>query len=218
MNENLYSPVYKRLAFALIFSPAIYLFFFLMTRSSSQDGVMAAVMIFLPLSLLSILLFVLSIKKFKSISQTASKVTISTGRILHIILVSFVVLLCLFLSATKGWSSFILFPTAFVAVFLYQRMQLSTNTDVGVVGMNSKINTSGTLALMSIQTLTILGFYVTAVGYDDTDRNVVFGFIASHADSALTMISNGLSILCAIIFIVVTSLIYKILIQRRRTS
>jgi hypothetical protein len=78
---NEYSSVYKRVAVALIFSPAIYLFFLLLTSATSQDGIIVAYTILLPLSLISILFVGLSVIKYKSLSQTQRKAKVSTKRI-----------------------------------------------------------------------------------------------------------------------------------------
>lgn len=213
------NPVYMRLAVAIIFSPAIYLFFLLLTRATSQDGMVVAFTILLPLSLVSVVFMGLSVKKFMSISKTHSKAAVSPKRIIHTLVVSAVVLLCLFLSATKGWSSFILFPTAFIAVLLYQRMQLSTDAYTkATVAIGSKSNDTTVLSLRILQTVAILGFYITTVGFDDTNNTVALGFITSQADSPLTMVSTGLSILCAVAFILTTAWIYKIIIRNRRTT
>ena len=98
--ENQYSPVYKRIAVALIFSPAIYLFFLLLTSTTtSQDGIIAAYIIFLPLSLTSILFVGLSIAKYKSLSRTKSKVAPSTKRIVGNIIYAIGALILVFSGA-----------------------------------------------------------------------------------------------------------------------
>lgn len=111
-----------------------------------------------------------------------------------------ILVICLFEAFTKGWMSFQLVPASVAILPLTFLLQLVARQH------HRRFPSRDLLPLAHLQLGSLALFYISTVGFGDTEETFLFGFLPSTYGSALTHISEFVMTV-ALVVALITSLL-----------
>lgn len=126
--------------------------------------------------------------------------------------VTYVAVICFFLSLTKGWGTVFLFlPSTFLFLPIFVTMQRKAI---------ERLESYNDLKLQIIRVthlILFLSLYITASGAGDTDEISVFGFFTTHYGTMISKI-NECVFLISLFSLIITTLIMLIILCTHHNS
>lgn len=117
-----------------------------------------------------------------------------------------ILVICLFEAFTKGWMSFQLVPASVAILPLTFLLQLVARQH------HRRFPSRDLLPLAHLQLGSLALFYISTIGFGDTQETLLFGFLTSTTESVLTQASELVMIVAGL-----TALITSLLLLLRVT-